>query len=112
MKHLKTKKQCQTEHAHNRFLERFGVRLTQFLRDNILYQIHGGKAVLHRQKSRRVSIWNLTVMIRNAEILDDRRAQLGPLTIRVVYDALRKNIVSVLTLDMECEIFADYLEEA
>jgi hypothetical protein len=103
MKHVKPKSKTLEEHTERRFAERFGVKLTQFLWDNIIHQIHSGKATFYKKQSNRVSIWDVTVYIRQQEVDNERLAKVGHLTVRIVYDKMRKCLVSVLTLDMDCE---------
>ena len=102
MKHIKPKSRTLEEHATRRLAERFGVKLIQLLWDNILHQIHSGKAKFYKKQSNRVSIWDVIINVREQEVLD-ARAKPGDLTVRIVYDKMRKCLVSALTLDMDCE---------
>ena len=103
MKHVKSKSKTLEEHTERRLAERFGIKMTQFLWDTILHHIHHGKAVFYKKQSNRVSIWDVTVLVRQNEIEDEQRAKPGPLTVRIVYDKMRKCLVSALTPDMDCE---------
>lgn len=98
-----SKGKAQEAHASRRFAERFGVKLSQFVWDGIIHQIRNRKAVFFKKQSNRISIFDVTVVVRERDIIDDR-AKPGPLAIRVVYDKERKNLVSILTLDMDCEL--------
>lgn len=86
---MKSKKRCQVEHTAKRFQERFGMTYTQFVKDQLLHKIHSGKAVLHKKSTNRISLWDV---------------ELEPqmIMVRVAYDRLRRNIASVLTMDMTC----------
>lgn len=88
---MKSKKRCQIEHTAKRFEERFNIIYTQYIKDQILNKIHSGKAVLHKKSTNRISLWDVEL-----EIKDQR------LMVRVVYDRLRRNVASVLTMDMTC----------
>lgn len=87
---MKSKKRCQVEHTARRFQERFGMNYTQFIKDQILHKIHSGKATLHQKSTNRISLWDV-------EIETPEKTTL----VRVVYDRIRRNVASVLTLDME-----------
>ena len=106
---MKSKSKTLEEHATKRLAERFGVKLTQCLWDDILHQIHNKKATFYKKQSNRVTIWDVLVNIREQEVLDDK-AEAGDLMVRIVYDKMRKCIISVLTLDMDCELDDCYLE--
>ena len=77
----RTKEQSQNIHARRRFQERFGIFLTKELKAEILQTIHKGFASFVEKQSNRISLFDVTIK--------------GS-TIRVVYDKVRKNIVSAL----------------
>jgi len=89
---MKSKKRCQVEHTAKRFKERFGMAYTQYVKDQLLNKIHTGKATLYRQQSNRVTVWDVE--------LDKQEG--GTVMVRVVYDRLRRNVASVLTMEMTC----------
>jgi len=77
----RTKKQAQNVHARRRFQQRFGISLTKELKDEILDTIHKGWANFVEKQSNRISLFDVFVKGKK---------------IRVVYDKMRKNIVSAL----------------
>ncbi len=74
-------------------LFRYHLRLTQSEREHIIHQIQTGTAEFIRAESNRVSLWFVT--------------SLGGIRMRIVYDKMRKAIVTVLPLDDEHYEFAD-----
>lgn len=94
------KAKAQTHHAKRKLEERYGLRLSQFIHDSLLYAIHHQGATLVKRQSHRVALYDITYQVRLADIIDDKVAHAGPTTIRVVYDKLRGNIVTALGLDM------------
>lgn len=92
-----TKAKYQEYHASKRLAERYGVKYTQYLHDSILCAINKNKATLVLKQSNRVSIYDVTVTIREEEVLTTTP---GQCKIRVAYDSKRKTIVTALTTDM------------
>lgn len=88
---MKSKKHRQVEHTSKRFQERFGIHYTQFIKDQILNKIHSGKAVLHMKSTNRISLWDVELETKEKTIM-----------VRVAYDRLRRNVASVLTMEMTC----------
>lgn len=75
------KKKSEQIHAKRRVLERYGIELTQKLRDTIRGKIKRQDGKFLYRTSLRVSVWSV--------IHDDKR-------FKVVYDKQRKEIVSFL----------------
>lgn len=90
------KARAQQDHAKRRFQERYGLRLTQFIHDGLVHAIHSQGATLVRRQSHRVCLYDIDMDVRAADIADDTRVKPGKMTIRVVYDKQRRNIVSAL----------------
>jgi hypothetical protein len=86
---MKSKKRCQVEHTAKRFEERFGITYTQYIKDQLLHKIHTGKAILHAKSTNRISLWDVELEMKEQKIM-----------VRVAYDRLRRNVASVLTMDM------------
>lgn len=82
------KRHCQVEHAARRMKERFGVPMTQFLRDSIVHCINSRDCRLVSKQSHRVSVYDV---------------DLFGLPLRVVFDKYRRTIASILTREMDCE---------
>ena len=82
----RTKEWSQNRHARKRFQQRFGVILTKDLKTRILNLIHKGYASFVEKQSNRISLFDIEVEGQK---------------IRVVYDKIRKNIVSALYPDKE-----------
>ena len=74
-------------------LLRYRLRLTQSEREHIIHQVQTGTGEFIRAESNRVSLWFVT--------------SLGGTRMRIVYDKMRKAIVTVLPLDDEHYQFAD-----
>lgn len=79
-----TKTRAQRIHARRRALERYELDLNRHDLREVVESIQAGKATFVRRQSLRVSIWEVTV-----------KGQ----ACRVVYDKLRKTIVTFLPLD-------------
>lgn len=75
------KRSCQTSHFKRRFLERYGIDPNRDMRQQILTQIQTGRSSLIHAQSLRVSI--------HAVWVDEQRYP-------IVYDRLRKSLVTVL----------------
>jgi len=88
---MKSKKRCQVEHTTKRFAERFGIHYTQFIKDQLLHKIHTGKAVLHKKSTNRISLWDVELVLPEKTVM-----------VRVAYDRMRRNVASVLTMEMTC----------
>lgn len=82
----RSKKKCQQVHAVRRFIERTGLVVGQDSLNQIVNLIRNGKSIPIRKQSLRVSVHQVT--FRGKEI-------------RVVYDKIRKQIVTVLPLNAE-----------
>lgn len=82
---MKSKKRCQVEHTAKRFLERYGMVYTQYIKDQLLHKIHTKQANFIKKVTNRISLWDV---------------ELKEKTVRVVYDRLRRNVASVLTPEM------------
>lgn len=78
-----TKAKAQRIHAKRRALQREAVLLTRADMRLMVQQIQAGKATFVRRQSLRVTLWD--VAFRD-----------HPVPMRVVYDKLRKNIVTIL----------------
>jgi hypothetical protein len=76
-----SKHKAQILHARRRAKERFDLELTPKLRRQLIADIQAGRAWFVYRQSNRVSIWRVAV---------------GKLTARVVYDSVRKSIVTFL----------------
>ena len=79
----RTKQQCQNVHARRRFIQRFGIPLTKELKLQLLTMIHKGHCQFIEKQSNRISLFDLYIPDNGTKI-------------RVVYDKIRHNIVSVL----------------
>lgn len=88
---MKSKKRCQVEHTAKRFQERFNITYTQFIKDQLLHKIHTGEAKLHLKSTNRISLWDVELETKEQTVM-----------VRVVYDCLRRNVASVLTMEMTC----------
>ena len=78
------KRQAQKRHARRRALERYGINLGPHTHTVLVGQIRNGTSRFVARQSHRVTVHDVTV--------DDR-------TLRVVYDTLRGQIVTVLPPD-------------
>lgn len=83
-KKLSSKGKCQRKHAKRRALERYGIDFTHQNMIDLKHHIMSGRSQNVVTQSNRVTIHTL-----------EWQGQ----TVRVVYDKLRKNIVSFLPLD-------------
>jgi len=81
----KRKKLCQIEHGEKRLLERFGVKMTQFIHDEIIHRINSQSCVLVKLQSHRIRVYDMDV---------------EGMALRVVWDRFRRVITSILTRDM------------
>ena len=104
----KDKRRAQTDHTIRRLKERYGLKYTQQLRDHALHQIHSSKATFVLRQSLRVTVWDVEYDVKEHEIIDPSLAKEGPVILRLVYDSHRKNLVTVLTTDMNPEDLACY----
>ncbi len=86
---MKSKKRCQVEHTAKRFQERFGMVYTQYIKDQLLHKIQTGKALLHVKSTNRISLWDVELETKEKNVM-----------VRVAYDRLRRNVASVLTMEM------------
>lgn len=86
---MKSKKRCQVEHTAKRFQERFGMVYTQYIKDQLLNKIQTGKATLHIKSTNRISLWDVELETKEKNVM-----------VRVAYDRLRRNVASVLTMEM------------
>lgn len=94
----KTKAQSQKIHAARRFNERYGVKLTQHVWDQILHKIKSGKSRLIEKQSLRVKIYDVSVELNKNDIINHSHEP-SVIKIRVVYDKTRGTIVSALPLN-------------
>ncbi len=87
---------AQRRHAERRFLQRTGVILTDQLHDQLIAKIRrGGPGItLVEKQSNRVSIWDVIHEIKNEEV-----------TLRIVYDRMRRNIATILNNTNRTELF-------
>ncbi len=91
------KSKNQKIHGKRRFEERYGIRYSQFIIDSIKHKIHTNQTRNIRKQSLRVSIYDLDIVIQEKDIIDSTKLKDGDIvTMRVVYDRIRKNIVSAL----------------
>lgn len=105
------KKYRQSEHFSKRLRDRYGLKDTQFLKDSLLFSIRNNKAKLIKKQSNRVFIFDIDYSARQQDFVEKLQTK-QELTIRVVYDKLRKNLVSALPKNfedadnniMECEL--------
>lgn len=79
-----SKKTCQRIHAKRRALERHGLQLNRFDLFEMVKLIQGQKAEFVERQSLRVTVW---------------RVPWGDRKLKVVYDKVRKNIVTVLPVE-------------
>lgn len=79
----RNKEQCQNVHARRRFIQRFGIPLTKELKAKLLDLIYAGHAQFIEKQSNRISLFDMNIPDNGTKI-------------RVVYDKIRHNIVSVL----------------
>lgn len=93
----KTKADAQKNHARRRFNERYGIKLTQNVWDQILFQISSGSAVLIEKQSLRVKVYDVTINLSKNDVLGT--VQPGKVRVRIVYDKLRSTIVTALPPD-------------
>lgn len=89
---MRSKKRCQQYHAKRRFSERLGVRFSQYLSDMLLHKIHSGQMKLLERQSNRVAIYEMSFTPRQQDMLVGDAKEM---TVHVVYDRFRKNIVTV-----------------
>lgn len=104
----KNKKRAQKIHTIRRLSERYGIKYSQRINDYALHQIHSGEAIFVFQQSHRVTVWDVSLDIRETDIIDSRIASVGLTTLRFVYDANRKSLVTVLKTDMNPEDIQRY----
>lgn len=81
---LMNKKKAQRIHAKRRALERYGLEVTEEVRDNLKSKVARGDGVFLYRTSRRVSVWELT---------------LEGNEYRIAYDKNRKEIITFLPND-------------
>lgn len=79
-----SKKKAQHLHAKRRFIERYGLEVNRKDLRFMINQIQNGKAKLIERQSHRVSKWRVKFADRN---------------VYVVYDKMRKSIVTALPAD-------------
>jgi hypothetical protein len=89
---MKTKKQSQQDHAKRRFAERLGVKFSQYIHDLLLSKLHHNDFVLVKKQSNRISVYEVSFTPRQQDMLLDEAKEL---TVHIVYDKLRKTIVTV-----------------
>lgn len=94
----KTKAKAQKIHAAGRFNERYSIKLTQHVWDQILGKIKGGKARLIEKQSLRVKLYDVFVELNKNDIIN-HLIEPSTIKVRVVYDKTRGTIVSALPLD-------------
>jgi len=99
---MMTKADQQVEHCKKRFLERFGVRLTPRLRQELITQITTGKAAFVEKQSNRVSVFKVAFTPQPSECSGiDPKA----MVVQVIYDSNTKNIVTALRDGMKIEFW-------
>lgn len=84
--HPRKKKKSYDFHVTQRSVERYGVAFTKATISSFVSQIQGGKATFISRSSNRVTVWYV--------IHPDTQEQ-----IKVVYDKIRKAIVTILPKD-------------
>lgn len=89
---MRSKKKCQQYHAKRRFSERLGIRFSQYLSDTLLHKIHSGQMKVLERQSNRVAIYEMSFIPRQQDMLSGDAKEM---TVHVVYDRVRKNIVTV-----------------
>ena len=80
---LVSKASCQRRHAKRRAQERYGLTLNRAELERLVRRIQHGEATVLERQSHRISVFGLIVQ---------------GVSVRVVYDAKRKTIVSFLPL--------------
>jgi hypothetical protein len=80
-----SKAQCQRYHAKKRALERFDISLTTADLDKVVQTIQEGNAAFITKQSHRISVFSI--------LINEKK-------MNVVYDKVRKTIVTFLTDDM------------
>jgi elongation factor P--beta-lysine ligase len=80
------KERAERIHAERRFIERVGIDLTQNLHELLVSQIKKGKLKFVERQSVRVTLWE---------------TELNGITVHLVYDKKRKQIVTVLPVREE-----------
>lgn len=90
------KSYAQERHAERRFLQRTGIVLTTELHGRLTAKIRkdDSDAVFVEKQSNRVSVWDVTHKLEGKKI-----------TFRIVYDKMRRNIVTVLNNVDRAELF-------
>lgn len=88
-----SKKDNQKYHAKRRFSQRLGIRFTQYLNDMLMHKIHTNNFKFISRESNRVSIYEITFIPRPQDMMG--LEEVKELTVQVVYDKMRKQIVTV-----------------
>lgn len=99
-KSTKSKSDSQRIHAKRRFDERYGIKLTQFVWDNLLHKINTRQVKLVKKQSLRVFIYDIDLPLREKDITGFG-VSAGIANVRVVFDKFRGNIVSALPQDAD-----------
>jgi hypothetical protein len=82
------KSRAQKAHAKRRLLERYGLTLSEKEIQSLIAQIHNNQAKFISRRSLRVATFDVVIYVGFPE----------QKTLRVVYDKIRKNIVTALPL--------------
>ena len=89
---MRSKKQNQKYHAKRRFGERLGIKFTQYLNDMFLHKIHSNQMRLVQKQANRVMVYEVTFTPRQQDMLGGEAKEM---TVHIVYDRMRKTIVTV-----------------
>lgn len=89
---MRSKKQNQKYHAKRRFGERLGIKFSQYLHDMMLHKIHSNQMRVVHKQSNRVMVYEITFTPRQQDML---MGDAKEMTVHIVYDKMRKTIVTV-----------------
>lgn len=96
---MRTKKQTQQDHAKRRFGERLGIRFSQYVNDMLLHKIHSGQTKIVEKQSNRVSVYEVVFLPRQQDMMFGDAKEM---TVFIVYDKMRKQIVTVSESVFDC----------
>jgi hypothetical protein len=89
------KSKAERIHTERRLLERYGIKYTQRLYDYIRLCLRTNKSICIQKSSNRITIHEVIIYPNEKEVINSNRIG-NPLTIKIVYDKYRKQIVTVL----------------
>lgn len=99
-KKKRTKKDNERFHATRRLDERYGLRLTQYMRDFFRCAVKSNGAFFVRRQSNRVSIFDIVYRVHAGDTDDPFRVG-EVVTIRFAYDRNRREVITMLPRDEE-----------